>query len=80
MNETMSIYINYWYKKIININHILFNPTHLIFFFFFAPFDVYPKLEKIYITPQKACSCITLKHHKSVPDCWKSLEKLLMSN
>ena len=47
MNETMPIYLNYWYKKIININHILFNPTHLIFFFFFAPFDVYPKLEKM---------------------------------
>ena len=79
MNET-SIYIHYWYKKIINISHILFNPTHLIFFFFFAPFDVYPKLEKKNINPQKACSCITLKHHKSVADCWKSLEKLLMSN
>ena len=55
MNETMSIYIHYWYKKIININHILFNPTHLIFsfFFFLAPFGVYPKLEKKYILPQK---------------------------
>ena len=54
MNETMSIYINYWYKKIININHILFNPTHLIFFFFFAPFDVYPKLEKNIYYPTKS--------------------------
>ena len=54
MNETMSVYINYWYKKIININHILFNPAHSIFFFFFAPFDVYPKLEKNIYYPTKS--------------------------
>ena len=54
MNETMSIYINYWYKKIININHILFNPTHLIFSFFLAPFGVYPKLEKNIYYPTKS--------------------------
>ena len=55
MNETMPIYINYWYKKKkININHILFNPTDLIFFFFFAPFDVYPKQEKNIYYPTKS--------------------------
>ena len=54
MNETMPIYINYWYKKIININHTLFSPTHLIFFFFFAPFDVYLKLEKNIYYPTKS--------------------------
>ena len=47
MNEWNDVYIyTLLVQKIININHILFNPTHLIFFFFFPPFDVYRKLEK----------------------------------
>ena len=54
MNEWNGVYIyKLLVQKIVNINHILFNPTHLIFFFFFAPFDVYRKLEKKYILPQK---------------------------
>ena len=50
----MSIYIHYWYKKIININHIPFNPTPLIFsFFFFCTLWCLSQTRKKYILPQK---------------------------